>query len=138
MNLLKENEGNRKNSTIQIVVGSVLGILTILLLLSFMAGAHPKALIWFLDLPSLLGITLICTAIVLISGVRGKKDVLRVVQKTVIPAGVFVALIATVVLVASFDDLTAIGPNLAMAVLSMLYAVLSYLILIPVNKRLER
>ena len=137
MNLLKENEDNRKNSTIQLVVGIVLGILTLILLLGITGGAGLHALVWFIDLPSLLGIILICAAVVLCSGVRGKKEILNIVQKAVIPAGVFMALTAGVMLLVRLDDVEYIGPNLAVAFLSLAYAVLIYLILIPVNKRLE-
>ena len=137
MNLLKENEDNRKNSTIQLVVGIVLGILTLILLLGITGGAGLHALVWFIDLPSLLGIILICAAVVLCSGVRGKKEVFCVIQKAVIPAGIFMALTAGVVILVSFDKIEYLGPNLAVAFLSLTYAVLIYLILIPVNKRLE-
>ena len=137
MNLLKENEDNRKNSTIQLVVGIVLGILTLILLLGITGGEGLHVLVWFVDRPSLLGIILICAAVVLCSGVRGKKEVLNIVQKAVIPAGVFMALTAGVVLLARLDNIEYIGPNLAVAFLSLAYAVLIYLILIPVNKRLE-
>ena len=78
MNLLKENEDNRKNSTIQLVVGIVLGILTLILLLGITGGEGLHALVWFVDLPSLLGMILICAAVVLCSGVRGKKEVLNI------------------------------------------------------------
>lgn len=137
MNLLKENEDNRKNSTIQLVVGIALGILTFILLLGITGDSGLHALVWFIDLPSLLGIILICAAVVLCSGVRGKKEVFCVIQKAVIPAGIFMALTAGVVILASFDKIEYLGPNLAVAFLSLTYAVLIYLILIPVNKRLE-
>ena len=138
INLLKENEDNRKNSKIQLAVGIVLGILSLVFLLGITGGTGLHALVWFIDLPSLLGILLICAAIVLMSGVRGKKEVFRVVQKAVIPAGVFMALTAGVIILVSFDQIEYIGPNLAVAFLSLVYSVLIYLILIPVNKRLER
>lgn len=78
MNLLKENEDNRKNNTIQLIVGIILGILAFLFLVGITSeGLH--ALVWFLDLPSLLGIVLICAAVVLCSGVRGKKEVFLIV-----------------------------------------------------------
>ena len=137
MNLLKENEDNRKSSTIQLIVGIVLGILTFILLLGITGGVGLHALVWFLDLPSLLGIVLICTAVVLCSGVRGKKEVFNIIQKAVIPAGIFMALTAGVVILASLDNIEYLGPNLAVAFLSVTYAVLIYLILIPVNNRLE-
>lgn len=137
MNLLKENEDHRKSSMIQLVVGIALGILTFMLLLSSVMGVGLHALRWFLDFPSLLGIFLICTAIVLISGVKGKKDVLRVVQKAVLPAGGLMSLIAAVVILVGLDDPLKLGPNLAVAILSLFYAVLFYLILIAVNQRLE-
>lgn len=138
MNLLKENEDNRKNSTIQLIVGIVLGILTLILLLGMTGGIGLHAFVWFIDLPSLIGIVLICAAVVLCSGAKGKKEVLHIVQKAVIPAGVLMALIAGVVLLGSLGDIEYIGPNLAVALLSLTYAMLIYLILIPVNKRLEQ
>lgn len=138
INLLKENEDNRKNSKIQLAVGIVLGILSLILLLGITGGAGLHAFVWFMDLPSLLGVLLICAAIVLMSGARGKKEVFRVVQKAVIPAGVFMALTAGVIILVSFNQIEYIGPNLAVAFLSLVYSVLIYLILIPVNQRLER
>lgn len=138
IHLLKENEDNRKNSKVQLAVGIALGILTLILLLGITGGAGLHVLVWFIDLPSLLGIMLICTAVVLCSGVKGKKEVLHIVQKAVIPAGLFMALTAGVVLLGSIGNIEYIGPNLAVAFLSLTYAVLIYLILIPVNKRLEQ
>ena len=138
IHLLKENEDNRKNSKVQLAVGIALGILTLILLLGITGGAGLHVLVWFIDLPSLLGIMLICTAVVLCSGVKGKKEVLHIVQKAVIPAGLFMALTAGVVLLGSIGNIEYIGPNLAVAFLSLTYAVLIYLILIPVNKRLEK
>ena len=92
----------------------------------------------FLDIPSLLGVVLICSSIVLLSGARGKKEVFQIVQKAVIPAGVFISMIAIVVIMRMLEDPATIGPNLAVAVLSIFYSVLIYLVLIPVNKRLEK
>ena len=138
IHLLKENEDNRKNSKVQLAVGIALGILTLILLLGITGGAGLHVLVWFIDLPSLLGIMLICTAVVLCSGVKGKKEVLHIVQKAVIPAGLFMALTAGVVILGSIGNIEYIGPNLAVAFLSLTYAVLIYLILIPVNKRLEK
>lgn len=138
IHLLRENEDNRKNSKVQLAVGIALGILTLILLLGITGGAGLHVLVWFIDLPSLLGIMLICTAVVLCSGVKGKKEVLHIVQKAVIPAGLFMALTAGVVLLGSIGNIEYIGPNLAVAFLSLTYAVLIYLILIPVNKRLEQ
>lgn len=137
MNLLKQNEDNRKSTTIQLIVGIVLGILSFLFLLGITSeGLH--ALMWFLDLPSLLGIILICVAVVLCSGARGKREVFCIVQKAVLPAGVFMALTAGIIILRGLDSIEYLGPNLAVAILSMAYAVLIYLILIPVNKRLEK
>lgn len=138
MNLLKQNEDNQKNSKWQLVVGIILGILTLVLLFSSMYGTRPNMLTFFLDMPSLLGVILICISIVMISGAKGKKEVFEIVQKTAIPAGVFISMIAVVVIMGILEDPATIGPNLAVAVLSIFYGVLIYLILIPVNKRLEK
>ena len=138
MNLLKQNEDNRKSSLGQLIVGGILGILALVLLFSSMSGTRPDMLAVFLDIPSLLGVVLICTSIVLLSGARGKKEIFEIGQKAVIPAGVFISVIAIVVILRMLEDPATIGPNLAVAVLSIFYSVLIYLVLIPVNKRLEK
>ena len=42
------------------------------------------------------------------------------------------------IIMGMLEDLATIGPNLAVAVLSIFYGVLIYLILIPVNARLGK
>lgn len=48
------------------------------------------------------------------------------------------ALTAGMIILGGLDSIEYLGPNLAVAILSMVYGVLFYLILIPVNKRLEK
>ena len=73
MNLLKENEDNRKNSTIQLVVGIALGILTFILFLFITFYSFFHSLLCFIYLPSLLLIILIFSSFFLFSFLIFKK-----------------------------------------------------------------
>lgn len=137
MLLLKDQERQKKAGVWSMVLGIILGLLAVVMLILSSCITNGKVLLWFVDLPSLLGLVLICSAVVLISGVRGKLEILRIIQKALIPAGLFMSLFCITLICGMYGDTTLIGPMLVIALLSVLYAVLGYLILIPVIKRLE-
>lgn len=137
MQLLKENEKQERNNRGNLIVGILLGILAIFLLYISAYGFSVTAIVWFFDIPSFLGEVIICAAIVLVSGAKGKLEVLKMVQKAVIPAGLFMALFSGVMIFGEVNDIETIGPNLAIAVLSVFYSLLAYLILLAIVKRLE-
>lgn len=137
MNLLKEKDTMKKQSSFSSIIGAIVAVLAILTVLTPAIGTHPNMLAWYIDMQSLLAIVLLCVAIVMFSGVHGVKDVLMTIQKIVIPVGVLVSLFPLTVVLGSLDDLSTLGPKLAITLLSLLYALVIYLIIYPITKRLQ-
>lgn len=134
MNLLKENEEHKKGTLLQ----NVLGILLALLALgSMMVMPGNTSITWFLDAFTLIELVLICGACVLLSGVRTKQGIVEVIRMSVIPAGVLISMVGVVLALGSLSDVSKLGPTICVIALSVIYALLIYLILIPVSKRMK-
>lgn len=134
MSLLKENREHKKGMTIQVVTGIVLGLIALFSMI-FVSGVQSIA--WFIDFFTLVELVLVCAACVLLSGCKNKKDVIEVIRMSVIPAGVLISLTAAVLGLGNLSDLSTLGPTLCVIFLSNIYALLVYLILIPVSKRMK-
>ena len=134
MSLLKENREHKKGTTIQVVTGIVLGLIALFSMI-FVSGFSSIA--WFIDFFTLAELVLLCAACVLLSGCKNKKDVIEVIRMSVIPAGVLISLTAAVLGLGNLSDLSTLGPTLCVIFLSNIYALLVYLILIPVSKRMK-
>lgn len=134
MSLLKENREHKKGMTIQVVTGIVLGLIALFSMI-FVSGVQSIA--WFIDFFTLVELVLVCAACVLLSGCKNKKDVIEVIRMSVIPAGVLISLTAAVLGLGNLSDLSTLGPTLCVIFLSNIYALLVYLILIPVSRRMK-
>ena len=75
---------------------------------------------------------------VLFSGCRTKYEVVHFLRKTGLPAGLVVMVIMVPALLHSLSDPAAIGPNIAVMVLTLLYAAVAYLVLYVAETRMER
>ena len=69
------------------------------------------------------------------SGKRDRSSVLEVLRKVALPNGVIVTFITVVLIIANLGDLTALGPNLAVAILSIIYSFIEYLIVTLIQIR---
>ncbi len=136
--LLKENEKSNRASVVSTIAGCVLGLLAIVFLYMSTAGLQPSRIVHFLDWPSVIVLIIVCGAVVFVSGAKTLLDILKVIQKTLIPTGLFVFLFAVVVIMGDLTSPELIGPNLAVAVLTLLYAAFVYVILVPIIHRLEK
>ena len=67
-----------------------------------------------------------------------KYEVVHFLRKTVLPAGLVVMVIMVPALLHSLSDPAAIGPNIAVMVLTLLYAAVAYLVLYVAETRMER
>lgn len=132
MNHLQENQDNRKANKWQYIIGVILCVLTILLL-SFSLGNH---FAWFIDVPSLLILAGICGAIVLLSGKKDKKSIVTLLRHSVFPAGIVSSLSGFIAVLGNIASPDLIGPNLAVAILSILYAAIVYLILLVIEQHI--
>ena len=91
---------------------------------------------WYLDLPSLLVLACICTALTLFSGKRTKREVIPFLRKIVLPVGICESLMAVGCVVGNVQDIPLLGANLAVCILSVLYALIAYLVLFVMEQRM--
>ena len=152
MTLMKEKQ---QGGRIAGIVGLVMGILFILITAWMCAGN----IIWYLDTPSLLLITILMFILLFMCGLT--KDFFRGVafffrkkgeltfeelSRTLaafklvliaLPLGGFVAsLIAFVAILGKLDDVSKLGPSMAVAILTLLYSVIIELLLLPIASKL--
>ena len=113
-----------------------IALLAVAVFLAF--GLSQAKIGWYVDCPSIILIVCICAACVLFSGCRTKYEVVHFLRKTVLPAGLVAMVIMVPALLHSLSDPAAIGPNIAVMVLTLLYAAVAYLVLYVAETRMER
>lgn len=140
MSLLQENENSKKGKKVQFILGGVLAILALFYLILGYAGGQGFSLWNFFDVSSAFVLALICAAGVFLSGARGKKEVIEVLQKISIPAGTFMFLVQGIILIYANDSMTwkVFMVNIGVCALSLIYAMGIYLVLIPVRHRMRK
>ena len=152
MTLMKEKQ---KGGRINAIVGLVLGILFILITALMCAGN----IIWYLDTPSLLLIMVLMLILLFMCGLtkdffRGitfffgkRKDIsfeelnhtlaaFKLVLIALPLEGFTASLIAFVAILGKLDDVSKLGPNIAVAILTLLYSLIIELLLLPIAAKL--
>ncbi len=152
MTLMKEKQ---KGGRINAIVGLVLGILFILITAWMCAGN----IIWYLGAPSLLLIMILILILLFMCGLTkdffrgiifpfGKKGDISFEELnrtlaafklvlTALPLGGFAAsLIAFVAILGKLDDVSKLGPSIAVAILTVLYSLIIELLLLPMAAKL--
>ena len=90
----------------------------------------------FLDSASFVFLLIISVGVVLLSGARDRESVLMLLSKTVIPIGIVIAIVSFIIFMALINDLSVIGPNLCVIMLSILYSCIAKIIIeIMISKR---
>lgn len=138
----------------------ILGILLFVLSLAFISLASGGSPLAFIDIPSLIVILGVCIPILLASGlakdfIRGFKVMQRLpnqlteielkrtliaislVMKSTIIGGLLGTLVGSVAIGANIDSITKLGPSIGVALLTILYAVVFYVMLLPVQYRVK-
>ena len=141
-----------------VILGELLLFLGIFLFNIFFGGWGFSAIAWFLDIPSILLITLVLIPGLLIMGAWNDfikafsvglkpfsllelKNIIEAVgaaQKLTIFGALFAIIISGVLLMGRLDDPATIGPNLAICFLSGFYAVIIEFLLLPLRLNAER
>lgn len=134
MTLMKENEAGKRMHIISQVIGLLLIILAFVLIFVISAGTETIAL--FLDSASFVFLLIISVGVVLLSGARDRESVLMLLSKTVIPIGAVIAIVSFIIFMALINDLSVIGPNLCVIMLSILYSCIAKIIIeVMITKR---
>ncbi len=144
---------------IRLVLLGELLLFVIVFTLLIVGGSYGlSAVAWFLDLPSLLIIIMILIPGLMIMGewkdftkafsvgikdyrLLELKNIIEAVdaaQKLTVFAALFAIIISGVLILGHIDDLSMIGPNLAVCFLSGLYAVIIEFFLLPLRLNAER
>lgn len=127
MALMKENESNKKDGIKKIILGILFGFASIVVLLA--AGKEGIVFLrYFADGVALGTFVLLAVSVVLLSGKKTKEGVLSVLQKTSIPNGILIALFQFVIILRKMDDLSALGPRIAVLTLVIIYGVFTYFV----------
>ena len=135
MNLIKENESNKKGSLLQLLLGIVL-TLAALLCMFFCGEGRKLTTLWnYFDFVTVLVLILLCTAIVLLSKRRTWPDILDLLQKIVIPCGIFDFLFQCIFALNRVDTPDVLFADLSVCGLSLLYSAGAFLVLTVLKER---
>lgn len=121
MSLMKDNEKIKKNNVIVYGLGIVFIILTLLAMQITNQGINFMPTMFF-DGPTIMIIAFAIIGIVLLSGKKEPGQILRLLDKAILPIGLFVTLGDAIFMLYNLTDLATIGPNVAVCILAMLYA----------------
>lgn len=161
MELVKESEYHKQKGK-WTIIGMVFSFVMLIVACVFviLSTAGIKSLSWFIDMPSIL-IPLGITMFVLIASesiwdfrqvfviVYGKKEhsdeqikaswgAMKTVLFTIPLAGMFTFVVGVVAIIQHLSDVTLLGPNLAVAILSIFYCCVMEILLIPTAVRLHK
>ena len=159
--LVKESEYHKKKGR-WTILGTIFSFLMLVIMCIFviLSTVGVKSLAWFIDMPSVL-IPLGITLFVLIASesiwdfrqafaiVYGKREygneqiktswhAMKTVLFTIPFAGIFTFIVGVVAIIQHITDMTMLGPNLAVAILSLFYCCMIEILLIPTAVRLQR
>ena len=136
--LAKESQSN-KSIVIQIIIGIILIILGFVCAGIFTQGipGMVRGFAHFIDLPSAILLILFYVGAVLVTGSKGILAIARLLRKISIPVGAIMSLYAFVILMTMLSSPETIGPNLAVAVLTLFYSFIVYFITTIIECRLS-
>jgi transcriptional regulator with XRE-family HTH domain len=133
MALMKENDITKKGNKVQYMIGAFMAILALAFLAISTKETSITTVTFFLDIQSALLLCLFCGAGVLLSGKKSGKEIVNVLQKIVIPLSLFISLFEVVIVLSKLDNISNIGPNLAVCILTPFYGLGVYLIMVMIK-----
>ncbi len=137
MSLFKENEKQKKGNKISIIMGVVFIGLAALLWIYLIRATGVSAGRYF-DVPSVVLLVLVCGAGVLLSGVHDKREIPFIIKKLVIPVGVLDFVFQCIIVFNSgIDNMVTLMVNIAVCMVTLFYALIIYIIMIPVCHRIS-
>lgn len=138
MSLFKENEKQKKGNRISIVMGVVFTGLALLLWIYLLGETGVSAGMYF-DVPSVVLLVLVCGAGVLFSGVHDKREIPFIIKKMIIPVGTLDFVFQSIIVFYSrIDNMVTLMINLSVCMLTLFYALIIYLIMVPICHRISR
>ncbi len=135
MKLIRENQEQRRNGRAQVILGCL--VLIALVVLSFLSIGANLAI--YVDVPAVIFLLIGLLGVALLSGASTWVERLHAFRVMVIPIGALESLISCVTVFQNVDlQGETIGPCLAVASLSLLYALGAYIIFYILEMRLQK
>lgn len=132
---------------------SIVGGMAFLIVMTYVGGDRTFSFNWFIDFPTLLVMIIFVVPVLMRGGVwrdfkrafkllkkdytcrlselRRTKDVLEMIQKQVWYAGILTMMVSVMYVMANISDPAMLGPNIAVVVLTLFYAVIFEMLLLP-------
>ena len=132
---------------------SIVGGMTFLILMTYTGGDRTFSFDWFIDFPTILIMLIFIVPVLMRGGVwrdfkrafkllkkdftchlselRRTKDVLEMIQKQIWYAGILTMMVSVMYVMVNISDPSLLGPNIAVVVLTMFYAVILEMLLLP-------
>ena len=128
MALMKES--NKKEGKGKMFLGFVLITIGIVVWMITSEGISALQYIWnyYVDFFGILIFMVISLGEIFLSGKKTKEEKLGVLQKLAIPNGVLLSMMELMSMLRRLDDPKAIGPSVAMAILLIMYGVVTYIV----------
>lgn len=132
---------------------SIVGGMAFLILMTYTGGDRTVSFDWFIDFPTILIMLIFIVPVLMRGGVwrdfkrafkllkkdftchlselRRTKDVLEMIQKQIWYAGILTMMVSVMYVMVNISDPSLLGPNIAVVVLTMFYAVILEMLLLP-------
>lgn len=132
---------------------SIVGGMAFLIVMTYVGGDKTFSINWLIDFPTMLVMLIFVIPVLMRGGVwrdfkrafkllrkdytcrlselRRTKDVLEMIQKQVWYAGILTMMVSVMYVMANISDPAMLGPNIAVVVLTLFYAVIFEMLLLP-------
>lgn len=137
MALMKENEINKRKSVIPVIAGGIFIVMSFLTLM-IAEGEGLQVFSYYIDLPCMISLGALCTGVLLLSGKETKQERLAFLQKIIFPSSMLVTVFQFVLLLRTLSDVSKTGPMIAICVLSLFYAAVTYIVVSILRERCEQ
>lgn len=136
MNLLEDNQKQKRTAILPYAAGAILLFLTGLFSIFSHTFSPDMMDIW--DFPTLIISVGLWFSLVLLSGKRGKREIIPFLRKTVIPAGCACTLLTSSQVLHKLMKPADLGPFVNICFLFILYSLIAYLILFLMEQHLDK
>ena len=135
--IIRENKFSKKKVVAKLFAGLALFIAAALLIGILSSLNLSEVIAGLFDLPTLVILVFINLGAILISGKRSFDDTLSLLRHIAIPAGVLLSIISLAMAAAEISDINNLAAYMVISLLSTLYGIIEYIIVVIISKWLE-
>ena len=135
--IIRENKFSKKKVVAKLFAGLALFIAAALLIGILSSLNLSEVIAGLFDLPTLVILVFINLGAILISGKRSLDDILFLLRHIAIPAGVLLSIISLAMAVSEISDINNLAAYMVIALLSTLYGIIEYILVVIISKWLE-